>query len=99
MIIYNVTVNVEDSIHAEWFKWSREIHIPEVMRTGMFTDYRFFKVIGNDTGTTYSIQYLCESMENYDRYISEFAPALRAAVIEKYGDKVIAFRTLLEVID
>jgi hypothetical protein len=98
MIIYNVTVNIEDSIHDEWYKWSREIHIPEVMRTGMFTEYRLCKVIGSDSGTTYSIQYLCQSMENYNRYISEFAPALRDSVIEKYGDKVIAFRTLLEVI-
>lgn len=100
MIIYNVTVNVDDSIHDEWLKWSREIHIPEVLKTGMFGECRLCKVISSeDTGTTYSFQYTCESKEMYEKYIREFAPALRETVSEKFGDKFIAFRTLLEVIE
>ena len=100
MIIYNVTVNVEDSIHDEWLGWSREVHIPEVLQTGMFSECRLCRVLNDeDTGKTYSFQYSCDSMDKYNRYISEFAPALRAAVSKKFGDKFIAFRTLLEVIE
>jgi len=100
MIIYNVTVNVEDSIHDEWLAWMKAVHIPDMMNTGMFSEYRLCRVLSeDDTGSTYSFQYACESMEQYDRYINEFAPALRDQVKEKFGDKFIAFRTLLEVID
>ena len=28
MIIYNVTINVDDSIHAQWREWIKE-HIPQ----------------------------------------------------------------------
>lgn len=100
MIIYNVTVNVDDSIHDEWLAWMKQVHIPDVMKTGIFHDYRLCKVLSDeDTGRTYSFQYSCESMEKYERYISDFAPALRQTVSEKFGDKFIAFRTLLEVIE
>ena len=33
MIIYNVTINVEDSIHSDWILWIKE-HIREVLDTG-----------------------------------------------------------------
>jgi hypothetical protein len=33
MIIYNVTINVEDSIHYDWLSWIKP-HIKEVLSTG-----------------------------------------------------------------
>ena len=44
MIIYNVTVNIEDSIHDEWLKWIKN-HIPQVLATGKFIDARLTKVL------------------------------------------------------
>lgn len=99
MIIYNVTVNVDPSIHADWFEWMQNLHIPEVMSTGFFNDYRILKVLSDeDTGLTYSIQYSCDTMEKYKDYEMNFAPKLRNDVIQRYKEKFIAFRTLLEVI-
>lgn len=100
MIIYNVTVNVDDSIHDEWLAWMTAVHIPDVMNTGMFTGYRLCRILSEqDTGTTYSFQYSCDTMEKYEKYRDEFAPALRNQVTEKFGNKFVAFRTLLEVIE
>ena len=100
MIIYNVTVNVEDSIHDEWLSWMKTIHIPDVMKTGMFRECRFCRVLSDeDTGTTYSFQYLCDNMKTYEKYRDEFATALRNQVVEKFSDKFVTFRTLLEVIE
>lgn len=99
MIIYNVTVNVDDPVHEEWLDWMQRVHIPEVMQTGMFMDYSFSKLITrqhDESGTTYVIQYLAENMEMYDRYVAEFAPALQQKTLSKYGERVIAFRTLME---
>ena len=100
MIIYNVTVNVDDSIHDEWLSWMRTVHINDVLNTGMFTNCRLCKILSDDdTGTTYSFQYTCDNMEKYEKYRDEFAPALREQVTEKFGNKFVAFRTLLEVIE
>lgn len=99
MIIYNVTINIEDEIHDEWLAWMKETHIPQVMHTGMFVDHSFSRLLSrqdDETGTTYVIQYLANDMAHYEKYIREFAPALQNETIRKFGNKFIAFRTLME---
>jgi len=100
MIIYNVTVNVEEVIHHDWLKWMQEVHIPDVLSKGIFLENRIFKVLADEgTGThTYAIQYLCESMEAYETYRDNFAPALQEEMKKRYRENFVAFRTLLEVI-
>ena len=100
MIIYNVTVNIDHPAHRGWLKWMKEVHIPDVMRTGLFTESRILKVLGDEDsgGTTYSVQYTCMTMDDYKKYEEVYAPALRAAHNERYKDKFVAFRTLLETV-
>lgn len=100
MIIYNVTVNLEDSICDEWVQWMKLKHIPNVMETGCFEEYRFTKILTNHggDGTNYSIQYLCKNMEILSDYQQTHAPKLQKEHIDRYGNKAIAFRTLLELI-
>jgi hypothetical protein len=101
MIIYNVTINIDDDVREEWLDWMRKVHIPEVLQTGQFTSHRIVKVLTNDEsgGTNYSIQYFCKSMADYEHYRDRYAPALQQAVMDRYKDKFVAFRTLLEVIE
>lgn len=99
MIVYSVTVNIEDEVHEDWFQWMKEIHIPDVMNTGLFNSYQFNRVISHnpeETGTTYNIQYLCNSMKDLHEYQAKHAPKLQAEHHEKYEGKYVAFRTLLE---
>ena len=99
MILYNVTVNINPEVHDEWVAWMKEVHIPEVMQTGMFLENRFCRIHGfEEGGFSYSIQYLAPDMPTYDRYQAEFAPSLQAAHQSKYQGKFAAFRTILEVI-
>ncbi len=97
MIIYNVTVNVEDSIHEEWLDWMRSKHIPDVLATGLFTGNKIYRVDEpkSEEGTTYAIQYHCKSMEEYSKYRIEFAPSLQDEHQRKYGGRFVAFRSLL----
>lgn len=101
MIIYNVTVNIEDDIHDDWIVWMKEIHIPEVMNTGYFIEHKICKVITtqeDETGHTYAIQYTCNSMNDLDEYQEKHAPKLQEDHTSRYSGKFVAFRTLLEVI-
>jgi hypothetical protein len=99
MIIYNVTTQIDPGVHDEWMKWMKSHHIPAVMKTGCFIEYRMLKVLGEEAGGhTYSIQYTCKAMNDYHEYEQRHAPALRAEYIEKYKDKFVNFRTLLEVV-
>lgn len=100
MIIYNVTVRVDHDIKEDWLKWMRETHIPDVMKTGRFVDQKLFRIIGDETeGVSYAIQYSCADMKTLHQYTIHDAPALQADHIKRYGEKAVAFRTLLEVLD
>ncbi len=99
MIIYNVTINIENDVRDEWVQWMKTIHIPEVMRTGYFLESKICKVlVDEEQGTTYSVQYTCASMKDIEDYKREHAPRLQKEVSNKYGSKLVAFRTLLEVL-
>lgn len=98
MILYNVTVNIDDSVHEEWLNWMINKHIPDVLATGLFIENKIFKIINPDSeeGNTYSIQYFLDSMEDYEKYQREFAPKLQDEHLKKYKDKFVAFRTIME---
>jgi hypothetical protein len=101
MILYNVTLLVEEEIKNDWLKWMQEVHLPEVMATGKFTSYGMYKIQNHEPGdvsNNYSVQYHAESMKDYEDYVNLFAPALKQKTLERYGDKIIAFRTVLDKI-
>ena len=100
MIIYNVTVNVDNSIHDEWLSWIKE-HIPHVLATGKFTEAKLTKVLVEEEmgGTTYSVQYRAKSREDLDSYYENDAERLRGDGLTRFADKMLAFRTELEIVD
>lgn len=100
MLIYNVTMNVDHEIVADWLQWMRDVHIPDVMATGKFTEYRILRMTGqNDTGLTYAIQYTCANQSTLNDYMTNHAPLLQKDHNERYGNKAVGFRTVLEIID
>lgn len=99
-IFYNVTVSVSEDVHEDWLAWLKREHIPEVLTTGMFLRATLLRVHAFEQGGyTYAVQYVCPDMAHYERYLQDFAPALRAQTEKRYGDKVVAFRTMLEVVE
>ena len=77
----------------------KEVHIPEVLHTGLFIENKICRVlVEEESGTTYSLQYTCNSVENYNKYIEEHARGLQQKHSNKFAGKFIAFRTLLEVV-
>ena len=99
MIIYNVTVSVEESIKADWLKWMQDVHIPELMETGIFSKSQINRVIvQGDSDNTFAIAYTCETMKDLHQYQLKFAPVLQQKHAARYGTQAVAFRTLMEVI-
>lgn len=101
MIVYNVTTKVDLSIAEEWLQWMRREHIPEVVATGCFTHAVILQMIevDNTEGYTYAVQYHADSKALYNKYIRDYSEALRAKSLSSWGDKVIAFRSVLQVVD
>lgn len=99
MILYNVTISIDNDVHDEWLCWMTEHHIPDVMATGLFIENKIARILAEEEGgKAYSIQYLARDMETYERYQKEFAPRLQQEHSERFNGKFGAFRTLLHVI-
>ena len=101
MIVYNVTTKADHSIAAHWLQWLKEEHIPEMIATGCFTHAHVLQLIDIDQtdGPTYAVQYHSESKEKYNLYIQEYAGAIRKKVTEKWGNRIISFRTVMKVVN
>jgi phosphoribosylamine-glycine ligase len=75
-------------------------HIPEILATGKFTAARLVRVLIEEEmgGVTYSAQYTTDSKETLEKYYQEDAPGFREEGAKLFGEKMLAFRTELEVI-
>ena len=99
MIIYNVTVSVEESVTSDWLEWMETEHIPAVMDCGVFIKAQINRVLTDaDSHNTSAVAYTCLTMKHLHQYKIEFSTQLQKKHIERFGEKVVAFRTILEVI-
>ena len=98
-IVYNVTVKIDKDAEEEWYAWMTKVHIPDVMLTGCFISSSFSKLlfVEEDDGVMYTVQYLCGSMKELQKYQGTHAPKLQIEHQNKYKDKFVAFRSIMEV--
>lgn len=100
MILYNVTIILDEDIQTEWLNWMQTRHIDDLMETGCFASNRMLKVLDSpNEGITYCIQYIADSIEKYNDYQQKFATQLQADTPEQFVNKFVVFRTVMEFID
>ncbi|MFT2010798.1 DUF4286 family protein [Pontibacter sp. 13R65] len=100
MILYNITVNVENSVAEEWLDWMINVHIPEMMATGYFLRNQVSRLLNEveNGGVTYAVQFFCRNLDDLQEYQRDHAPELQEKHTNRYGEKALSFRSLLEVI-
>ncbi len=98
MLLYNETVGIDRDIEEVWLQYMKEKHIQDVLNTGLFVGYKFYKVLHDqeDGSISYSIQYFARSIEDVQQYLEVFAPALIEEHRRKFQNRHVTFRTLLE---
>ena len=101
MIVHNITIKIVPDIEEAWIQWQQQEHIPAIMASGQFSQWKMFRLLEQDDsdGLTFVIQYFAPTLENYIRYIEEFAPVLRQKAFDKWGERFIAFNTVMEVVN
>lgn len=100
MIVYNITSKVRWEITEGWLTWQVEGQIPAILKTGSFDNYQLYRLLDQDEeeGPTFVIQFFTSELERYQQFMIEFAPELQQAGWDKWGEGVISFRTLMELI-
>jgi len=100
MLIYNITFLVAENASDQWLKWVHEIHIPEMVSSGYFTEPRLTKVL-SDHGlkdTSYAVQYHIEDMKLMEAWERKFKANLERDCAMVFGEHVLLFTTVLELI-
>lgn len=98
MLLYNETIGIDSGIESTWLEWIKDVYIPGVMNTGLFVEYKIYKILhDNEDGTiSYSIQYFSQSIDHIQQYIEVFAPTLMEEHRNRFVNRHVVFRTLLE---
>ena len=98
MLIYNVTSLIEFLIEKEWLIWMKEKNLPNKLATKKF---KTAKVLNEQDqgGVSYAIQYHCKNQQLLKEYLINDAQILRKDEMEKFGDRIVLFRTELQLIE
>jgi hypothetical protein len=74
MLLYEAMLCLEDLSHAAALEaYMRGRHIPNIFATGCFRDIRFCRIEDGRFRTTYA----AATQDDFDRYLRDYAPALR----------------------
>ena len=100
MIIYSVTINIDNTVHDQWFKWMKDNYIPVLLNSGLIIENKILRLLTevNNEGTTYSFQYYLNSMDDYKKLEHTFLPAIQNSLYDLYKNSYVEFTTLLEVV-
>jgi hypothetical protein len=99
MIIYEVTLEVQNEILATYRPWLKK-HIAEMVALPYFNGADAFTVeTANQSTTTFTIQYHVKSRAELDEYFETDAARMRQDGLSKFGDKFTASRRILSPLD
>ncbi len=94
MIIYSVEINIDQDVSEKWVEWMLKKHIPDVMKTQLFSNFKFKKILNSKNQNLYTIEYEMESMEQYFKYKNNFANNLQKEHAKKFENKFSSKRDL-----
>lgn len=100
MILYNITVIIEDSIEKEWLLWIDSEFVPKVLSSELMVSSRLLKVLDSpNEGLTYCLQFVADSHEDYYTFKTVHASSLLDAHTLKFKNQALFFSTLMEYIN
>ncbi len=101
MLIYNITLKINWTIQQKWLAWMKEIYITTIMNTGCFISHQWVRLldIDEEEGPTYALQLYAESRKMYNVFLETYLPHTEIMHYEKWGNDVLFFSTLMEIME
>ncbi len=101
MILYNVTIKIDNDIENEWLDWVKDNYIQRTLNTGLFYDYKLLRLlnVNDDDGITYAVQFFAKSLSLAENFLNNHAQEITNEHRLKFQNRHVAFMTLLESVD
>lgn len=81
-ISYEVSIDVRPDLEKAFESFMIDVHIPDVMATGAFTDARFMSL----NPSRFRASYTCASRDILEKYLAEESPRLREDVAKHFPE-------------
>lgn len=93
-------MKVEWSIAQEWLQWMQDTYIRQIIGTQCFAEHQFVQLMQIDEteGPTFATQYFAKTSHDYNRFLQYHSSNFSTLISNKWGDKCIAFGTLMKVV-
>jgi hypothetical protein len=100
MIIYSITINIDNEVHEDFLRWMKNNYIPALIQSGLIVENKILKLLTelDNGGVTYSFQYYLNRMEDYKQLENEVIPPLKNSLFNLFQSRYVEFTTLLEII-
>ena len=98
LCIYSTRLTISREIFIAWL---REVYIPTAMHRDELSEPQLCRVIAEEDtgGDNFSLQFHVADPNRLETWYDETGADLDNAIREKFGDRVLGFNTLLEIID
>jgi hypothetical protein len=96
-LVYEVNLEVDAAIAADYRIWL-DAHVAQLLALPGFTGARIFEVLEPQPPAgqvALCVQYTLRGRDDFDAYLREHAPRLRAEGIARFGDRFRASRRVL----
>lgn len=99
MLLFNVTVIVDENSAADFLSWMKQNHIPQLMETDCFVSHRFLQIKDSpNEGLSFCVQFIAENEASHQRFLDLHEQAFIAAMYNRYPQKLVTFSTLMEFV-
>lgn len=99
MLLFNVTVIIEEASATEWLEWMKATHIPQLMEKDCFVSHRFLKIVDSpNEGLSYCVQFIAEDAAKHQTFLDLYEQEFTAEMYIKYPNKLVTFSTLMEFV-
>lgn len=103
MILYNITLNIENDIVEPCLRYLKQSYIPQATRSRVMHSPKLHRVLPhdeNETGTeSYAIQFNVKNVDTLNYWIEHEGVHISKQLLAIFGNKVIGFTTVLEEIE
>lgn len=97
MLLYNITIIIEEKEAQHWKEWMTKTHIPQLITNTKFESHKFYEILDSpNEGLSYSIQLLADNESQLAHFRDNFEQDFIAQMYANYPNKLLAFSTLMK---
>lgn len=101
MLIYNTTYHIENDEARNFVIWLHEVYMPQTEGHGLLKNPRLTRILSHkeEESECFSLQWEVEDSQALHRWHTQLGAKLNTEMLSAFKNRVIAFPTLMEVIE